>query len=166
MRLWDTDAISNSLKDPGLAARFQVAFLGNEVRVSAHTILELTAGRPTDAQKAVVASFLAVTGLVQVPEASDYHRAGEWLGKLPPRVIGKKKCPKCSAEIKPGKGEKKDARFRDSFDAILASVAWSRNWPVVTYNTGDFKQFQPMAPGGEIKRPEDALPAPQQSPVP
>lgn len=157
MRLWDTCAISSSLADVALAAKFRAAFLNQEVSIAGHIILELTAGAPTDEQKQVVAALLAQPGMVQMPEAEDYRRAGEWLGKLPSRKITKKKCPNCRVDLKPGKGELKDARFRDTFDAVLASVAWSRSLPVVTINPSDFEQFKSMIQGAIIEKPEDVL---------
>lgn len=157
MRLWDTCAISNSLADAGLAAKFQIAFVNQEVGIAGHIILELAAGCPTDEQKRVVAALLAQPRMVQMPEAEDYRRAGEWLGNLPPRKMAKKKCPNCKHEWKLGKGEAKDARFRDSFDAVLASVAWSRSWPVVTTNSDDFEQFRGMIQGAIIEKPEDVF---------
>lgn len=128
MLLWDADAISRGLRDVNLKWKVSQAIAHGNVRISAHTIVELSVGMPSEEAAKVLAEFFRQDAQLEVPEAADFREAGRRLARQP--------------RPKGTKGQRADARLRLTMDAILAAVAWRRGWRVVTYNTKDFLRLR------------------------
>lgn len=123
-RLWDADAISIGLREPTLKQDMIQAFIQGEIRISAHTAVELSLGKPDPDTKLVLEALLTSDGLMELPAHEDFREAGRRLSLRP--------------SVKGTNAQRKDARIRRTMDAILAAVAWRRGWAVVTNNTKDF----------------------------
>jgi predicted nucleic acid-binding protein len=140
MMLWDADAISRGMREPDLRGKVIQAMLRGEIRISAHTVVELSVGKPSEEAAMVLGDLLARDAQLELPTHSDFRDAGRRLAKQP--------------SPKGAKGEKKDARLRLTMDAILAAVAWGRGWSVVTYNKKDFLRLQEDRVNEKILSPD------------
>jgi predicted nucleic acid-binding protein len=104
------------------------AFIRGEIRIAAHTSVELSLGRPDPESKLVLEALLSSDALMEIPVHDDFREAGRRLANRP-RPDGTT-------------AQRKDARIRRTMDAILAAVAWRRGWAVVTNNRKDFLGLQ------------------------
>lgn len=142
-RLWDADAVSIGLREPSLKQGMLQAFIQGDVRIAAHTAVELSLGQPDPDTKKVLEALLSSDALMELPIHEDFREAGKRLSRRPP--------------VKGGTtAQRKDTRIRRTMDAILAAVAWRRGWAVVTNNAKDFNGLRETE-AEEILSPRSAL---------
>lgn len=131
MNLWDADALSMGLRDPEWTVPLAMALARGEVRIAAHTVVELSVGSPSEEARKVLTDLFSKDDRLELPDRDDFREAGRRLANLP--------------KPKGSNAERKDTRHRMTMDAILASVAWRRGWAVVTNNRKHFRNLRESA---------------------